>query len=303
MMQRHQTGQIRKAFTLIEILVVLLIIGLLAAILFPVVNGAKERAYQSNCASNLHQIYLAVELYKNDEGNYPPNLAALLPNTDELADGSLNTSGKGYFKGGKDALVCPDDDMPEPPVGFRSSYGNVGDPSTADFGNYVWNYWGYRVDAGTNCSDADVSGCKGTAYMGPEYGSLSEVQGYPNPSDPNPTTYANSAYLSALASYKTDHTPPQYPYLINPNDSTSDIDITKLPRLANRFAPPTTIITHCVFHRLPTSNVVGNYDIYNSDGSGQGAKDIILRLDGTAEVLDVSGASFADSSNWALQRF
>ena len=294
-MQRHQTGKIRKAFTLIEMLVVLLIIGLLAAILFPVLTRARESGYQAGCATNLHQIYLAVELYKNDEGNYPPNLAALLPNTEVLADGSLNTSGKGYFKGGKDALVCSDDDTPEPSVGIRSSYGNVGDPNTADFGNYVWNYWGYRVDAGANCTDADVSGCKGTAY------SDAEVDPYPNASAP--VTYINSAYATAVAGHATDAG--QYPFLIDPNNSGSDLDITKLPRLANRFAPPNTIITHCVFHRLPTSNVAGNYAVYDSatPDDWRGAKDIILRLDGTAKVIDISSADFADSSNWALQRF
>jgi len=302
MIRQHRASSVRKAFTLIEMLVVLLIIGILAAILFPVLKQARESGYQASCATNLHQIYLAVELYRKDEGGYPANLASLLPDTETLADGSLNLSGKGYFKGGKDALVCADDDTPGD-TGLRSSYGNVGNPNTADFGNYVWNYWGYRDNNGTTCSEADVSGCKGTAYMGPEYGSLSEVQGYPNPSDPNPTTYINTAYETSISGYQTPGG--QYPFLIDPNDSSSDLDITKLPRLANRFAPPNTIITHCVFHRLPTTNIVGNYAVYDSatPEDWQGAKDIILRLDGTAKVLDVSGAKFADSSNWAVQNF
>jgi len=282
-------------------LVVLLIIGLLAAILFPVVNGAKEKGYQASCASNLHQIYLAVKLYRNDEGGYPPNLAVLLPNTETLGNGDLNTNGKGYFKGGKDALICADDDMES--TNLQSSYGDVGDGNSADFGNYVWNYWGYRTvnDAQTpnsaDCSDANVSECLGTAYQ-----TESDFQAMITSSNTSENPFLINRY--AISPSSGSATAPQ-------TDPTQ-IDVTKLPLLANRLAPPATIITHCVFHRLPTSNVVGNYDLYDTANSdGQGAKDIILRLDGSTKVLDVSVPDFAtkyDSSTnigdaWALQNF
>lgn len=53
----------RRGFTLIELLVVVTIIGLLAALLFPVFAKARERARQSVCESNLHQIGLATQMY------------------------------------------------------------------------------------------------------------------------------------------------------------------------------------------------------------------------------------------------
>jgi prepilin-type processing-associated H-X9-DG protein/prepilin-type N-terminal cleavage/methylation domain-containing protein len=64
----------KKAFTLIEILVVIGIIALLAAVLFPVLSRAREKARTTNCASNEHQIALALLQYTQDNGRrFPPN--------------------------------------------------------------------------------------------------------------------------------------------------------------------------------------------------------------------------------------
>lgn len=56
----------RKAFTLIELLIVISIIALLAAILFPVFSRARESARRSSCASNLKQIGLGIMQYTQD---------------------------------------------------------------------------------------------------------------------------------------------------------------------------------------------------------------------------------------------
>jgi prepilin-type N-terminal cleavage/methylation domain-containing protein/prepilin-type processing-associated H-X9-DG protein len=56
----------RRAFTLIEILIVIAIIALLAAILFPVFSRARESARRASCASNLKQIALAAQQYIQD---------------------------------------------------------------------------------------------------------------------------------------------------------------------------------------------------------------------------------------------
>lgn len=62
----------KTGFTLIEILVVIAIIGLLVALVFPVFNSARNSARRTTCAANLHQIGLAVQMYVQDARNHFP---------------------------------------------------------------------------------------------------------------------------------------------------------------------------------------------------------------------------------------
>ncbi len=115
------TRRSQTAFTLIELLIVIAIITILAAILFPVFATAREKARQTTCLSNLKQIALASTQYVQDYDDAEP-LAAFTQATTmtelNAAGGRSTTVGNtNYFW--VDALypyiksnavyVCPDD--------------------------------------------------------------------------------------------------------------------------------------------------------------------------------------------------
>lgn len=115
--------QRNSGFTIVELLVVLAILAVLAGVVYAASGGVREKARQSVCLSNLHQIGLAVQMYRQDYGGSDapgwPSQLGLPPNHIVLTD-SKSLHGTAYLAGGRNVLWCPN--SPHPP-GLLSSYG------------------------------------------------------------------------------------------------------------------------------------------------------------------------------------
>ena len=91
-----------SAFTLIELLTVIAIVGVLAAILMPVVGRVRDSAHKAACLSNLRHIGVALKLQINDtKGRFPSRGDSWL-NYGQVADALLP-----FLDGDVDAFVCP----------------------------------------------------------------------------------------------------------------------------------------------------------------------------------------------------
>lgn len=131
-----------RAFTLIELLMVLGIITLLAALFYAAYGPAREKARQAVCISNLHQYGIAFSLYRQDyDGADPVKGEPMtcyqlgLPDVGPMADAFL----KAYVKDSK-KLRCPDWHVPGLPVSVMAITYQWWPDKDSDMPNFTEKY-------------------------------------------------------------------------------------------------------------------------------------------------------------------
>ncbi len=200
----------RSGFTLVEMLVVISIIVVLVAILFPVFSSAREKARQNKCRTNLAELVGALKEYKREYHRFPPQ-----PDYNETAQ--IYTGGFSAlypkFIDNYSYLLCPDD---------KIIYGKEEDAKDRRYCSYNGRIslaenpgasepWEFAVDTAT--------GNEMITYNYNGYDELGWDRQDPlmPPDDPKP------AWLDRGWKY--------------------------YPRLRNIYAPEYTVVTHCTFHR------------------------------------------------------
>ncbi|MDB5322274.1 MAG: putative fimbrial protein [Phycisphaerales bacterium] len=142
----------RSGFTLVEILIVVIILGILAAIVIPKFTNASSEAKRNTLTSTLHSLRSQIELYMLQHGDKPPVLTGTdwTPLTDQITVGAqttgpyIMTSPTNPVNGQSGILAVTSDQIGGAAVGaanigfvYNSKNGKVWGTNTA--GNKVFN--------------------------------------------------------------------------------------------------------------------------------------------------------------------
>jgi prepilin-type processing-associated H-X9-DG protein/prepilin-type N-terminal cleavage/methylation domain-containing protein len=130
----------RAGFSLVELLVVMAIIGVLAALLLPAISKSKKKALQIQCVNNLLQLGIGLQAFVADNHGYPVLLTDTkrFSGVDRFWMGQLEREGIGpfrpttnfYYKG---VWACPSAQWSDPVLrGLPTADG--------------WSYYAYNID-------------------------------------------------------------------------------------------------------------------------------------------------------------
>ena len=96
----------RRGFTLIELMMAIVIIGILAVLLFPAIGSIRSRVEKVRCVANLRSLYAASSLYVQQKGHWPQIDAKLIA-TDKKAHAKAWIAALEPMGVSANAWICP----------------------------------------------------------------------------------------------------------------------------------------------------------------------------------------------------
>jgi len=136
----------RSGFTLIEVLIVIVVIAILAAIVVPRLLGAGREAREASLRAHLQEIRNAIGLFQAQMGDYPAGLADIMATTAPATGGNGITFNANDYRG--PYLTTADGNLPNNPISGA---------------NVVGTDWTYTATTGA------VKAKTGTAVDGTNY--------------------------------------------------------------------------------------------------------------------------------------
>lgn len=261
---------------MVELLVVIGIIAILAAIIFPVFGRVKDSAYRSSDISNMNSIRTALQLYRTDQGAYPVALLGYVtlyetgPNAGNVVP--ANQLQAALYPKRIDSLET-----------LRPNYDRLGENANSVTTGAVWPSGQVVSMAGQPAqrfgpTDAVLRCVNGAATPSQFY----KVSGYDVADVKSPSGTRTELHYSLFWS---GWTVPQNP--CSPDPSTEMGSSSDDPRQLGYTEPPeTTVVTWDSFFR--------DYDA-NGTPTRSGKRDIVLFLSGSAkpyDSLDVSSMAW-----------
>ena len=95
-----------RAFTIVELLIVLAIVGIITSILIPTIGGGHLLAQTTLCKTNQRQLVFAAISYRNDHQEHPPAVVSMQVHWDD------ETILWQYLDQAEDQMLCPEHDEP-----------------------------------------------------------------------------------------------------------------------------------------------------------------------------------------------